>query len=170
MDSVDKVNDANTTTKLTDVNTDCLQIVFNYLNLRDLLNIADANKYVKSAAELIFVRIFGKKTIFLRVMFAYSEEMLEMSQQKIEINALKTSLQLMRCFGALISKLEYDYSIESFPKHRNELDWYINKYCAESLTDIEFFTISEEVFENIEKPFLNVKSVGFNYCTLGKFY
>lgn len=168
MDSVDK--DANTMTKLTDVNTDCLQIVFNYLNLRDLLNIADANKHLKSAAEFVFARFFGKKTIFLRVMFAYSDDLLEMSQQKIEINALKTSLQLMRCFGALISKLEYDYSIESFPKHRNKLDWYINEYCAESLRDIEFFTISEEVFENIEKSFLNVKSLRFNYCTLGMFF
>lgn len=118
----------------------------------------------------MFFRIFGKKTYFFRVMFASSDEMLEMSYQKIEINDLKTSLQLIRCFGALISKLEYDYSIESFPAHRNELDRYINQYCAESLTEIEFFTISEEVFENLKKPFLNVKSVRFNYCTLGKCY
>lgn len=170
MESVDKTNEKKTATILTDINADCLQSIFNFLNLRDLLNVADANKYIKSAADSLFVRNFGKKTIFLRVMFARSDELLEMSQHKIEVNDLKTSLRLMRCFGAFISKLEYDFSIESVPTHRSVLDRYINDYCAESLIEMEFFTISENVFEHIEKPFLNVQSLRFNYCTLGEFF
>lgn len=159
-----------TPTKLTDVNIDCLQHIFNYLNLRDLLTIADANKSLRLAADEIFSRNYRKKTIFLRIMFARSIDLLEISDQKIEINDLKRSLQLIRCFGHLISKLEYDYSIDTFPKRRSEVDAYINEYCAQSLIQIEFFTITEQVFEHLKTSFENVKSVGFNYCTLGKYF
>lgn len=155
--------------KLTDINIDCLEKIFSNLNLRDLLNVADSNKSLKQAVDLVYSRRFGPKTIFFRVIFKLSRDSIEMSHQKIEFNDLRTALQLIRCFGHLISKLEYDHSIDTYPKHRNEVDRYINEYCANSLSELQFFTTSKDVFERLEKPFLNVKTVCFNYCSLGKF-
>lgn len=58
--SHETVNEPNATTekKLTDLNVDCLEQVFLYLSLKDLLNIVHANKQLKPAAELVFARKF----------------------------------------------------------------------------------------------------------------
>lgn len=41
-------------TKITDVDLYCLEKIFQYLSLGDLLNVADSNTHLKAAAELVF--------------------------------------------------------------------------------------------------------------------
>lgn len=43
--------------KFTDLNFDCLEIVLEYLNLIDFLNVTDTSKRLNKAAELVFARM-----------------------------------------------------------------------------------------------------------------
>lgn len=56
-------NDSNETEslELTDLDIDCLENVFRFLDLEDLLNISDANKYFKRCTEMIFARRYDIK-------------------------------------------------------------------------------------------------------------
>lgn len=44
------------TIDLSEVNIDCLESIFGHLDLNSLLSVCDTNKYVKVAAELIFIQ------------------------------------------------------------------------------------------------------------------
>lgn len=58
--------DESTTTKLTDINDDCLEHIFLYLSIEDLLNIAYTSKQLKPAAELAFSNNSGMKKMEIR--------------------------------------------------------------------------------------------------------
>lgn len=157
-----------TETKITDVNNDCLVRVFEYLSFDDLLSIAEANKRLRQAAGFVFARAFGTRAIYLNVTLSYREGTVEVNDERISINDLKTSLQILRNFGPWIKKLELAYAPFTFPQRREEVDRYIMKYCAASLTDLELNALAENSFKDLRKPFSNVEKVRFNFGTLGK--
>lgn len=41
-------------TKINDVNLDCLEYIFRYLDLEDLINVAEGNKHLKTAPNMAF--------------------------------------------------------------------------------------------------------------------
>lgn len=108
--------------KITDLNFDCLEKVFIYLNLRDLTNVSDSNKYLKNCAEIIFVSRYKKH--FLKL-FVGSETSIGLKYRNIiaenrpnyhgrlgytdlkciEIHSLMDCFKVLRCFGHLIPKL-----------------------------------------------------------------
>lgn len=49
--------------KITDVIDDCLERIFECLDLVSLLNVANANKRLRPAARLIYKRKYGKNTV-----------------------------------------------------------------------------------------------------------
>lgn len=64
------VDDEVSTMKIDDINIDCLEHVFNYLSLMDLINVADANKYLRRAAALVFAcRSKGKMVMIMSSYF-----------------------------------------------------------------------------------------------------
>lgn len=56
-----------TATKITDINQLCLEHIFTHLDLNDLLNVADKNKYLKQATYIAFTRKYGGKSVHLRI-------------------------------------------------------------------------------------------------------
>lgn len=48
-------------TSINDVNIDCLEEIFKYLKLKDLLNIADSSKRLRRAASFIFSSTYQPK-------------------------------------------------------------------------------------------------------------
>lgn len=160
--------------KLTDVNTDCLVRIFEYLRLDDLLNIAHTNKELKTAADLTFVSSFKKERIYLdmlqkrtktgRKRIPTRSHILESKDsnpdgEHYRIEDLQTSLRLLRCFGHLIDRISIhlpDYSEHVVP--------YLTQFCADSLKDIEFVGASKAFYEDFyQKPFLNVETVRYVY-------
>lgn len=51
--------------KLTTINDDCKEAIFKFLNLIDLLNIAETNKQLNTAVCAVFKRKYGNKGIVL---------------------------------------------------------------------------------------------------------
>lgn len=149
--------------KITDINIDCLESIFNYLPLSDLLNVSDSNKYLKKAAALVFVQKYRKKTMQLNgLQMSQSRKILINS--RIYIRDLRTALQILRCFGYLISKLEISDEYSHY--YRTHVYIYIFKYIykfCKSLTTIKFQELPRnKAFKYLRKPFRKVKSVEFS--------
>lgn len=51
--------------KLTTINDDCKELIFDLLNLMDLVNIAETNKQLNTAVCAVFQRKYGNKGIII---------------------------------------------------------------------------------------------------------
>lgn len=157
---------------LTDVTPDCLELICEYLQLDDLLNIADANKCLRDVAATTYFRKYRHKKIILveakRMQFQYYYH-----QNIIEIEDLKTTLQLLRCFGDLISEIlfysrgdAYRNGQRVFPDLTCHTLNYVNEYCVKSLTAITFQERIENLTIHLTKPFTKIETVSFRHCVL----
>lgn len=86
-------------TKITDMNVDCLEMVFEHLDLPDLLNVADSNKELRSAAGIVFNRKYGKSLLHLNI------------KTLIQYNG--TSIDMFRI--NVRSSFKYDYLLKKYP-------------------------------------------------------
>lgn len=146
---------SNTQMKISDIPPFCLEHIVMYLDLEDLLNIADANKCLRSAAQTSYARKYaGKLLIIDRYVGGLWKDT---SNTQIRIENLKMIFQLLRCFGQMITEL-YMYYFEK--RHSNEYHHvfsYVNEFCAESLTWVSFFPALH--LEHVKRPFANVEEV-----------
>lgn len=76
--------------KFTDLNIDCLEIVLEYLELIDLLNVADSTKRLNKVAELVFARKHGKKDVNFGGTQVSQNRSFRISPFTIDIEDLKT--------------------------------------------------------------------------------
>lgn len=150
--------------KLDDLNIDCLGRIFMFLELNDLLNIADSNKYLKQTADVVFVSKYGRKNLSLHcICIPYKP------RDWILVKELKSCLQLLRCFGKSISKLLLcsDSHNSTYVRLFKHIVGYCEEYCAEFLTDITIVN-GEKVMKLFQKPFPNVTAVRIDRTTLEK--
>lgn len=138
-----------------------------------LITAADANKYLKEAAEISFVQRFGEMTIELNRIknpenCRISENM-HISSSRIQVMNVNIALQLIRFFGHLIRKLHVtdEYSNNRNARIYKPIFRHINKYCTKSLVELKFNMIPKnQYFKLLKKPFVNIKSVEFFSCYL----
>lgn len=148
---------------ITDVNNDCLEKVFRYLSLGDLLNVADSSKHLRAAAELTYSYKYGKKQLYIFELAIEWDQDIEIGDE-INIKDWKRSYQILRCFGHLISKLDI-WMLLSFvvfkkwpgkEKCRTLFEHfisYVNEYCANSLTEIKILGNMDGTWDHLKKPF-----------------
>lgn len=161
--------------KITDLNIDCLESVFEYLELGDLINVADANKRMNKAANYLFVREQSHKRFYFKQVLIskcqFDGKRLSNTKDWILFRDLKTSLRFIRCFGHLISIVYceffryYDNSKEMIFNYESDhhiMD-YVNQYCSESLTQITF-KMAMNCWDRLKKPFSKVEHVVFDIC------
>lgn len=131
----------------------CLELIFPYLDLRDLSNVADSCMQMRWAAELTFAH-------------EYRNQIIRMSNEGEDPSETNTIFKVLRCFGQMISKLclEYSFSTAVVWTH---LDKYIAKYCVNSLTELELWNRLTSS-DNLEVTFPNVEKVRFINCKLDK--
>lgn len=161
------------TTKLTDLNDDCLEKIFGHLDLRGLLNVSIANQKVRAAAGYVYRRKFGAKSVIIEY---FPDLMLRNPCLLLESSAtivlcvryyFETCLQFLRCLGSSISHITIIYGL-SESKRFQYIHHHINKYCYESLTGISFDQKLNIPIEHFDKPFLNVQFVSISNCNLGE--
>ncbi|XP_055303230.1 uncharacterized protein LOC129568914 [Sitodiplosis mosellana] len=151
------------TTKITDVNNDCLGFIFAHLELADLLSISDANKDLKPAAFLVYAEKYGKMVIHIQA-HAANRRSPEVSKDCVWATNRTDSLKIMRHFGDAISKLKISYK-GSNDGYFAEMERYINEYCSKTVIEIQF-TLS--MFSAIPNLVVPVHSVSFYSCELAK--
>ncbi|XP_031632789.1 uncharacterized protein LOC116346726 [Contarinia nasturtii] len=163
-------NTSSTTgTKLTDMGLDCLQRIFAFSSIDDLVNIAHANTKLRPAADYIFGRKIRGKRLTFRIMCTYPNELYPAKEvgEEIFIQDLQTALRLLRCFGHKISKMKLSYP-RVMRRAPPKVLRHANEYCS-ALTDIAFHMIFKYAFGwSLQKPFLNVENIRFVNCKLSK--
>lgn len=156
--------------EFTDINTDCLEKIFQCLELGDLLNVADTCKHFKEATDIVVSRKFAKKWILIDKIRASRTRLINVRNNFVELNDLKSIVQTLRLFGHLIKKLHLrggdvpkkfpEQTIDFLAKSVGLLSFYIGNYCVVSLTEL---TIEKRIaFKLFRKPFLNVEKVKIN--------
>lgn len=88
-----------------DVNYDCLERVFEFLDFRDLINVADANAHLKVAAKRVLVRKLERRLIILEV---------SIYNNAIFIRKMLLAAKIIRLFGQCISGIQIKIIIDSF--------------------------------------------------------
>lgn len=153
------------TTELINVNNDCLEKVFEYLPLEDLLNVADASKNSRPAVARVYHRQHITKAKDLKLMIQkYNRNgPIDATPHDIELTDLKTSFQLLRLFGYSVRTLQVNFN-ENIA-HDAAVYRYINEYCSENLHEVHFMNKMPEngyPLGTFQNPFLNLETVTFN--------
>lgn len=167
-----------TTTNFMDINIDCLESIFGYLGLSDLLSVSDSNNHMKSAAELIYLRKYGAQKIRLNL-FPHSpatSPLVNEQSNEIIISNSKMCFQILRCFGHLIRNLHItgdrfvrcetreNIIVASRNQNTTRLIGYMIKYCSKFVTEITFEKLNEAALVHITDEFPLVETVRYEYC------
>lgn len=150
-------------TKITDLNMDCLENIFKRLSFEDLFNVADANAYLKKAADLVYTVMHGHKRVFIQDAQPHISSscllVFTNSCNTIIIYSLKSVLQILRSFGHIISQIMlFPYCMIDVNTRGYIID-YIATYCADYLNEIQFMGTPAGILELYKNPFRNVKKV-----------
>lgn len=122
---------------LTDICSELLLRILNFLDLESLLNVAHTCKRLQFAAITTFSDNHGKKRIcfYTGFKFYFLDKRYQKLNDEIRIYDFRFCLPFVRCFGAKFM----DLSINRRDKNDHKcirLDRYINQYCANTLTSI----------------------------------
>ncbi|XP_031623438.1 uncharacterized protein LOC116340859 [Contarinia nasturtii] len=135
------------TTKITDLNTDCMETIFEYLEFNDLLNLAESSKQFYTAVCEVYKRNFASQTLTnndRKSSSKYDEEKMIL----IKTNPLK----VLRNFGHVIKNFEVDFRWLN-AKLCAEIENYLVIYCSDSLQRLCVFPDrSETTFKDLQKP------------------
>lgn len=155
---------------LTDLSYDCLERIFDFLDIESLLKLAHTCRQLRVAATSKFGHDYGKRSIYLyrvtRETLYRCEPGIHTPFGPVRVNGLNFCFPLLRCFGAKISNLEVDYN-NILDERKEYLDRYINEYCADTLTSFSFrngHMFSPESFVN---PFKCVEKIRTSYFNFG---
>lgn len=165
--------------KITDLDVNCLEVMFNHLNISDLLNVADSNETLKRAAGMVFLRRYSEKKIWLHKPRLSINRKLHVYSENIMIEDLKTCLQILRCFGDLIGKLEIteeevssDWEFtEKFGINQiihNAIMTYVNDFCSKSLKQFALVMVPKSALNQLKKPFVALETLQLFSCCLSK--
>lgn len=151
-----------TVPSITNICYDCLERIFDNLDLRSLMNVAATCKRLKIAAAAKFNDDHGGKLILLE---SYAlDDRIFVESKEICVMGSKLLHSFLWSFGAKISHLNIDALQDC-----TSLVQDINKYCADTLKSLQcynmqgFFSV-----ENSPKPFALVDEVCFVGCDLNK--
>lgn len=159
--------------KITDIGVDCLEQIFRHLDLKDLLNVADSNKVLKSAADTVYTLKYARKWVCSHYLYSLTlndrrdGRLTVFSTEILLSQDLKTVLQLLRCFGHLIlgiAILPCELIDNNTSVNYLRIITYLNDYCAQSVVSIIIESSPQiELVEKYLKPFPKVKLVHFRY-------
>lgn len=152
-----------TGTTITDLNDDCLLVIFEHLSLQGLFNVGVACNWLIPAASAVYKRKFGKK----RVCINYDEDTrsefvrgphCDFIGNQIKVQGFAECLQYLRCFGESISHLSVWCRRWSNARCHQTFG-YVNKYGAENLIQLEFYGKPSISIGRFDKPFVNVRKI-----------
>lgn len=167
-------------TNINNVNIDCLEEIFKYLNLEDLLNIADSSKRLRKAASFIFACTYQPKIHIIHsyvhddVQFVWKLEYYQSCNRKTdseikkkldegqELYTLKKCFQLLRCFGNRITFLEIGNS-DYIPLETNCYSDLIDNIFSKSYIT----TYERLLFHANEYCHESLKKMEFKKCPYG---
>lgn len=162
--------------KITDLNNDCLESVFGYLDVQDLLSVADASKGLSVAAKYVFKRKYNGKIVNIPAVRTSRDRRLKFDINGfgfIQISDLRTILIFLRCFGIFVSYLTFKFSLNiqisnnsarNYFESNQHVMHYINEFCSATLKEIVIKNGPKDWNKNLKKPFCMIKGVELVEC------
>lgn len=153
---------------ITSICYELLERIFDFLDFKNLLNVAHTCKRLQIAAAAKFNDQYGNKRIRLYQELKrsdggwYCED-----DNEIYMFGTKFCLSFLRCFGSNVSDLGVNYS-GMHERDCSHLDQYINQYCAHTLNSISICFFEYSTKKLFETPFKNVEKVRIEDSKLGK--
>lgn len=142
------------TKKITNICYDCLEHIFDFLDVESLLSLAHTCKRLQIGAAYYFGDEFGDRLIILDNHDGVAPGLL-VDSRFIVSTRLKLCLALLRCFGKKIS-----YLFVKTNDHIDQLIQYIVQYCGDALADVTFHQCLPVMpIENCQQPFKNVEKI-----------
>lgn len=168
--------------KLTELNTECLFLILEKLNIADLLSVSQTNKQFSVLAADVFRRRFASldieivkdrrlmvKPFFVNVVDSIlgnnaleNEDKIpfEMSKHSIEVYDFELTLSLLKQFGNVIRNLNiHTQKLQS--NHTEIINKFTDKYCAKSLVKLDLKFIRSKTLEQFTGPFNVVEDLSF---------
>ncbi|XP_037037465.1 uncharacterized protein LOC119075173 [Bradysia coprophila] len=143
--------------KITDLNFDCLESCLQHLNIEELLNVADCNKELRHVAIYLIARTFKGRQVTIEFSRVFGNRSFLLTiDDNLWMGSL--SLQFLRCCGDLVSGLKITWSKPNIV-NRDLIIKYINEYCPEFLTKMEFSYCKEGSLKGLTKPFKKVEKL-----------
>lgn len=155
-------------TKITDLNVDCLLMIFDCLDVSNLLAIAETNEPFRLLATDVYKRKYSQKSVDI-TQHSYKEDIIEYSDS-FNIEKFDQISKLFQFFGHLITKVEihgirteiktglrhiFDRTIEHGIKD-------ILKLVNNRTVDLKELILSgreHDPFKYVDKPFSNVETL-----------
>ncbi|XP_055322231.1 uncharacterized protein LOC129578118, partial [Sitodiplosis mosellana] len=152
--------------RIIDVNLDCLEKIFRLLDLKDLVDVAESNKYLKIAADMVFNRKYRTKVVLNNFNKTVAEPIRSPIDHLdyIHVQTLKCCFKILRLFGNYITIVEiranpFGIHSPSFNVNCERLVHYVNKYCLNSLILFEVNRPSDNFLSAVKNAFKNVEHV-----------
>lgn len=157
--SVIELRESTTQLKITDLLDDCLEHIFKFLDIKDLLSVADSRKSFKASLDRTFRSKYIKDFCIMpsdEGAYKWGVVKLKNYDREAVIN-FGDILKFLRCFGELISEIYFSTNLgERYPQNQNnELLRYMNKYCSKTLRGLSMVDAPNIL---LLKPFVNVES------------
>lgn len=153
--------------KITDLNDDCIEHIYEYLDLRDLLNVALSNTRLQCIADVVFERKYDE----LGVVASKDKLELEFDEgSKLQID-LAEFQDLLLVFGDLIFSIELEYVDHENRKYKKMFEKVfdaITSHSLENLVEFKFHNIPKGWLNKFTKPLPKVERVYFDDCQLGE--
>lgn len=150
--------------QLTEINDDCLESIFGYLTLNDLVNVAEANWRFISSARAVFVRRYQKMNFYLNLGII---RMRMKNGTDYEIRK-DVAIPFFRHFGGKVLGLYVNFLLNIDQDVNTKLEHMIFQYCTATLTRLEWFFCNMDTFKAINKPFENVRELTISKGSLSQ--
>lgn len=154
--------------KITDVNEDCLEHIFRYLNLTDLNNVAASHAHFVSTAHRVYNIVHRHKMVIIsdsghQVTASKSNSMSTSTSMKIEMEMVNvTPATYLRNFGHLVLDLTLDYislNGKENGHHWREIERMVFKCSLKTLFKLTLQNCQGNVMEEIREPFEKTKKL-----------
>lgn len=135
-------------TKIYDLNTDVLRIIFDDLHILQIMNLFEA--YPAATISIVANDIFWKKykdyVVYITSEGPWLTDRIKFDEITKRVIVGREAPMLLKCFGSAIRYLKMDYLSVMAMK-------YINKYASDSLITLNMVNVHDNPFEYFKKPF-----------------
>ncbi|XP_055306238.1 uncharacterized protein LOC129570592 [Sitodiplosis mosellana] len=141
-----------------DINDDCLQIVFECLDLEDLFNVAEAHSHLVPAARMVFARRYRMKKVFLNL-----DLVRFIDDDCIEVRK-DVAAAFFRYFGAVVSSLFINFE----GQRERAIEQSLLDHCPGTLVKFELALCDTSNLDTIDEPFGKVEQLTITKSSLSK--
>lgn len=145
-------------------------MVLENLDLIELLQMSFTNEYYHRLCADVFRRKTKNRKVVFRILTYYKDKQLGIRlsepENSIYIENCDLMLKFLKSFGNSINTLKMDYSCSFDADRRKEITEWVNKYCAETLLQLELVQYTGFKLDYFTLPFKTLQKLSIDHLML----